>query len=589
MILFITSSLQNFKSLTLHGGLNVLIADTILGASSKQTRNSAGKTSFVELVHFLYGADCRPDSIFRHDDLVSATFQATVLIRGEEYVVERSGENPSKVFILRGGQDTPELQLKIDKDSERYFVPNGHWKDFLGWALFGVPIEKKGTVFHRSNAPGFRSMFSYFARRRNSGGFLSMEAYAKEQQRWDWQVNLSYLLGLDWSIPSDCQAVRGRERSLEELKKAAKGGVLGEVIGTVAELRPKLAVEERREAELSSRLAGFEVIDAYKEMSRQAAQAKSSVQSLTRNAVTLRETLNHLHEALAAEVAPGRDDLQRLYEAVGIELPGIAVRRFEEVAQFHESVIRNRRVHLQDEIARLRQELKRNESEMAGWSAQRTRIMKTLEGGGALEDFVAMQRELTEVATAAAWLRERYKAAALLEGESTQLDMDRGALKLRLQTDHLESKALLDEAVLLIAAAIAELYSDRDGRFIVSATDNGPDFRISIEGDRGGGIANMEIFCFDLALYMLTAKRQRGPGFLIHDSHLFDGVDERQVASALALGKRIALQTGGQYIVTMNSDIFHKLPDADELRGDVLTQVLSDQGDEGGIFGIRFG
>ena len=49
-------------------------------------------------------------------------------------------------------------------------------------------------------------------------------------------------------------------------------------------------------------------------------------------------------------------------------------------------------------------------------------------------------------------------------------------------------------------------------------------------------------------------RPQMGPGFLIHDSHLFDGVDGRQVISALRLGSEIAQELGFQYIVTMNED-----------------------------------
>ena len=52
----------------------------------------------------------------------------------------------------------------------------------------------------------------------------------------------------------------------------------------------------------------------------------------------------------------------------------------------------------------------------------------------------------------------------------------------------------------------------------------------------------------------LATKRGLGPGFLIHDSHLFDGVDERKVAKALQLGAAHAERVGFQYIVTMNSD-----------------------------------
>ena len=60
MIHHIFSTLPSFKNLgDLKPGLNVLLAQKTEGATTKQTRNRAGKTSFVELVHFLLGADGR--------------------------------------------------------------------------------------------------------------------------------------------------------------------------------------------------------------------------------------------------------------------------------------------------------------------------------------------------------------------------------------------------------------------------------------------------------------------------------------------------------------------------------------------------
>ncbi len=44
----------------------------------------------------------------------------------------------------------------------------------------------------------------------------------------------------------------------------------------------------------------------------------------------------------------------------------------------------------------------------------------------------------------------------------------------------------------------------------------------------------MQIFSFDMMLIVLCQKRGIGPGYLIHDSHLFDGMDTRQIAKALA-------------------------------------------------------
>ena len=100
----------------------------------------------------------------------------------------------------------------------------------------------------------------------------------------------------------------------------------------------------------------------------------------------------------------------------------------------------------------------------------------------------------------------------------------------------------------------------------------------------------MEIFSFDLALLQIVADRIGGPGFLIHDSYLFGGVDERQIARALALGQKAAQARGNQYIVTMNSDIFDRLPlpDGIDREAIVISTRLSDESETGGLFGFRF-
>src|SRR3546814_5501647 len=99
----------------------------------------------------------------------------------------------------------------------------------------------------------------------------------------------------------------------------------------------------------------------------------------------------------------------------------------------------------------------------------------------------------------------------------------------------------------------------------------------------------MQIFCFDLMMAELAARRGIGPGFLVHDSHLFDGVDERQVAKALQLGADHAASVGFQYIVTMNSDALPKdgFRDGFDVGTYVLDVKLTDASDTGGLFGMR--
>ena len=570
MILSIESSDARFKPIHFHEGLNVLLSDTRPEATEKQTRNSAGKTSMVEVLHFLFGADCDKESLFRTPALIDHVFRGTFSVRGEKFIIERSGTDPSKIFLLEGGDGRNDLTKRIDKSSGQLVASNINWRIFLGHVFFGMPADLNGTIYAESFTPTFRSLFSYFARRRNSGGFISPERQAEKQQRWDWQVNLSYLFGLDWQIPFEFNKVRIREKTLEELKKATKGGVLGEVVGTVAQLRPQVTVAEATAQRLRDQLNNFEVLESYRDLSRRAASLKLEMQSIGRNAVSLNETLEHLENALETEKPPAKSDLERLYTAAGVELPGVALRRFDEVSKFYDSVVGNRRAHLEQEVTEIRERIREGERKLGELDAERSSILKVLDGRGALDDFIRLQHDLAHLDARTAALRERFKTAELLESEATQLDIDRSNLKRRLQADHQSRSAVLDEAILIIAEAISELYEDRAGRFVVEATDNGPEFRISIEGDRGGGISNMEIFCFDLALLKMATKRFGGPEFLLHDSHLFDGVDERQIARALMLGARATRDHRLQYIAAMNSDIFDRLPLSKEIERDKI-------------------
>jgi len=79
-----------------------------------------------------------------------------------------------------------------------------------------------------------------------------------------------------------------------------------------------------------------------------------------------------------------------------------------------------------------------------------------------------------------------------------------------------------------------------------------------------------------------------GPGFLVHDSHLFDGVDTRQIGRALAVGGRLAEEIGFQYLVTLNSDVLSEIPESFKLDDYLLPQRLTDATLDGGLFGMRF-
>ena len=76
---------------------------------------------------------------------------------------------------------------------------------------------------------------------------------------------------------------------------------------------------------------------------------------------------------------------------------------------------------------------------------------------------------------------------------------------------------------------------------------------------------------------------------MVHDSHLFDGVDGQQIISGLKAAAELSAALPFQYIVTLNQDdaFKEKLPNFD-LNQFVLPVRLSDAKEDGGLYGFRF-
>jgi len=569
----IFSTLPTFKNLgDLKPGLNVLLAQKTEGATSKQTRNRAGKTSFVEVVHFLMGSDAGTDSIFRTPELAEYTFGMDFDLKDSRLVVERSGGAKSKIYVT----SPPAAKIKFSATD---------WVGLLGESMFGLSsLEAAG-----SKPPSFRSLFAYFVRRQLSGAFTTPEKQAGMQQTGDMQMALMFHLGLDWQIARDWQAVRDREKTLDELKKAAGTGAFGSIIGKAADLRTQLTLQEARLKKLYAENENFQVLPEYREMEVESAKLTRQLNGLA-NANTIDfAAIRDLESALVSEIPPDLEDLQTIYQEAGVALPGLVMRRYEDVKSFHESVVRNRKDYLSSELdaAKLRIEIR--DGKKAQLDQRRAEIMGILKSHGALDQFLKLQGELGRLESEVESLRQRFEAAEQLEGTKNELEIERNRLAIRLRRDFAEQKDRLSEAIVAFEETSQRLY-EAAGSMTIDETSNGPSFKFQMQGQRSKGIKNMQIFCFDMMLMRLCAKRQMGPGFLIHGSHLFDGVDGRQVISALRLGAEISKELGFQYIVTMNEDdAFKETIKGFDLNDYVLPTRLTDATEDGGLFGIRFG
>ena len=579
--------MPKFKDITFRSGLNVILADKAPGSTDKQTRNGAGKSSVVEVVHFLLGSNADKDSIFRNAALIDAVFSIEFDLANRPTSCERTGAQPSKVRVTAPTFDEWPVQPTIDKRTHEPTLSNTNWRATLGHFIFGLPVGDQ-DVDDAKAGPTFRALISYFARRQHGGGLVEPEKNAEQQQLGEQQVALSYLLGLDWTLPQRLEEIRAREKSLKELRRLAADGALGALVGKSSELRTELTLAEEASRKLHQNLAKFTIVPEYEALETEASLLTQRISDLSDSNTADRLLVAELKRSIDTERAPEAQDVARLYEEAGVVFPELVHRRFDDVRAFHESVVRNRRSYLDSELRSAENRINVRDQEMHSLDLRRSQIMSILKSGKALEQYANLQSELARREGTVAMLRGRYAAAQQLESEKTELDIERNQLLVRLRRDYEEQRETLDRAILAFEEVSEALY-EKAGRLQIEPTLNGPQFSVAIEGARSKGISNMQIFCFDMMLMQVCVARKIGPGFLVHDSHIFDGVDSRQVAKALQVGADLSARNGFQYIITMNSDM---APD-DHVAGFdisdfVLARRLLDDGADGGLFGVRF-
>ena len=584
MIRKIDADRASFRTLEFGDGMNILRADKTAGASNRDSRNGAGKTSFVELIHFLFGASAPPAGIFR-SELPNWRFEAELDVNGASTTVARRGGQPNTIEVAGRLAPDGEKRRTLTGSVASTRVKVEDWKSILGERWFGLDSATDGMSFQ----PGFRSLFSYLARRADSGGFQDPMQYSIKQAVWDRQVSLSWLVGIDWTVAQQFQMLRERGKGVRALRQAAKLGELTRFAGRAADLRREVALRSIEAGRRKARLDEFRVLPDYEEYEREADELTRKLNDLAAENIADRTLLSELETSLSEEAGPEDEDLRRVYEEMNIVLPGVAQKRIEQVDRFHGKVLENRRIHLSAEIESARDRIASREEEKKELDRRRRRLMGILESGGALAEYIALREEVGRLEGEVEGLRDRLRNAERLEGLQGELKVERARLQKASFDDIRERGEQVQEVIRRFEDLSRSLY-ERAGVLDIAPGESGPRFEVQIPSGRSRGIRNMQIFCFDLMLMDLLAERGRSPGFLIHDSHLFDGVDERQVARALQVGAQRAEAGGFQYIVTLNTDAIPKEGfDSGFALEDYFMEVrLTDAREDGGLFGVRF-
>jgi len=263
-------------------------------------------------------------------------------------------------------------------------------------------------------------------------------------------------------------------------------------------------------------------------------------------------------------------------------------RTLEDLEQFHAQIVDNRRTFLADDVARVEARISRREAAIEALSSERAGLLEILRTHGALDEHNLLQGRVTGIDESLRQVKSRLTSLRKFEQGSADLKIRAQDLEQRARRDYSARVGARERAIRLFNASSEALYN-APGKLIVDVSDTGFRFNVEIERSKAQGIESMKAFCFDLMLAQLWAERAIRPGFLLHDTPVFDPVDTRQRAHAIELAANTAEASGFQYICAFNSDQVPYDEFSEGFDFDARVRLrLADRTPAGGLFGVRF-
>ena len=576
MIYSIDSDHPKFKKIRFEKGFNIILAERTRQSNQRDSRNGLGKTTMINIIHFCLGGD--PKGIINKNNLNEITFVLEIDIAGKKFKLSRKVGNPLHIFVDGNTADWPK-KPKQDLVTGKYFIQKTPLREMLGGMMFDLP---QGLPAY---SPKFGSLISYFIRKQE--GYQDPFKHTAMQAMWDVHANNAYLLDLGWKIITEMQILREKQKDLHAFKREITEGKFAGFMGNLGEMEAEKIRLTNNVGSQRLALEKFQINEQYEDIEKTANSITKTIHEKSNQNVADKLLLDKYIVSLEDEKDTDTDTLRKVYNEAGMHFPDNVTHTLKQVEQFHHDIIQNRRDFLQIEIEKMSQSIKENSNDIQKLDFQKSQLMMILNTEGALKEYTLIQKNFNESLSELAEIDAKISNIKEIENKSNQLKIDKEHLYRKIMMDTKEREIQKNKAISMFGDFSKFMYNEF-GKLIINTTNSGLDFKVNIRRLSSQGVGNMNVFCYDMTLAKMWSERKTSPGLLIHDSMIFDGVDERQIATALQIAEKTSTNAGFQYICAMNTDVIPKNDLADDFQLDqYVRRTLTDATDDGGIMGIR--
>ena len=536
--------------------------------NKKNTYNSVGKSLTIALIHYCLGSNKNPEFEAKLNDW---SFSLDFEIGENKYTVQRFCNNQQVVFL--NGEE-----LKLDT-----------YKSKLEEKVFNIPTPVKYI--------SFRGLISRFIRPRKSS-YTSYSNFIDDEPEYSRLLNNSFLLGLDTSLLTNKYNLKEDLDSIDTLKKnVEKDPIMKSFFESEEDEDFEIDIVDLKEKikKLSKSIKDFTIAEDYYEIVKEADSIKYKLKTYENRAGNIKIAVQNIENSLNIQPDLPKKKIIDLYKEAEAILPEAIVKRLEDVEAFNKKILNNRSTRLLREKKELDGQLKEFEITISKLGKQKDEKLAYLDTRGALDEFTKLNEQLNKYKIQLDNI-EKYRKL-LSEYKNKQEELKKGFIDQNIITNnYLKNNSELIEKNILIFKSFAEQFYENKRAGIEIKNNEGVnkqrfEVRAKIDDDKGDGVNDVKIFCFDWTL--LKAKHNHNVKFIFHDSRLLSEIDSRQVATLFQVAYTNSTNDDCQYIISSNQNVLNQVRNEmpeEEFQKVIIDSIileLTDESDESRLLGMK--
>ena len=518
---------QTFKTVNFNRTGITIIVGSKTKDSKSVTYNGVGKSLIAEIIHFCLGSNKNKEF---EKKIPNWIFSLEIETSTNLHKISRNTSNQAVVLLDEQEIKLPSLNQWLEQHC--FFIPRG--------------------------VPGlsFRSLVPKFIRR-------GLKQYTDPRETGDYSeydslIRNALLLGIDVHLIALKSKIRDEINALQTLRKNFKTDpLIRELYSGGKDSDIHLSHLERKISELEKNRDEFIVAEDYYDIQQEADSLSESAEKIKNNIFILRSAIVNIDGSIKEQPDLSVERIKNLYNELLQQFKPEALKRLDEVSEFHKKLLENRISRLSQEKIRILGDLESEEKSLKSKQTDLDSKLQLLGKTRALDQYTAIVNQIADLTTQLQKLKDYNSLSIELSNKEANLELQMSEEIIK-TNNYLEETKDEREGNFEVFKEYANRFYPNSPAGITLHNNEGKknkirfNFDVRIENDSSDGINEARIFCYDMTL--LSLQENHRINFIFHDSRLYSNMDVRQRAELFRIASETTRRNDLQYIATLNPD-----------------------------------